>query len=30
MRDLLIRGADLVGHGRGDLLIRDGRFHRSG
>ena len=28
--DLLIRGADLVGHGRSDLLIRDGRFHRSG
>ena len=26
MRDLLIRGADLVGHGRSDLLIRDGRF----
>jgi dihydroorotase len=26
VRDLLIRGADLVGHGRTDLLIRDGRF----
>jgi dihydroorotase len=26
VRDLLIRGADLVGHGRSDLLIRDGRF----
>ena len=26
MRDLLIRGADLVGYGRSDLLIRDGRF----
>jgi dihydroorotase len=24
--DLLIRGADLVGRGRSDLLIRDGRF----
>jgi dihydroorotase len=26
VRDLLIRGADLVGHGRSDLLVRDGRF----
>ena len=26
MRDLLIRGADLVGRGRSDLLIRNGRF----
>ena len=26
MTDLLIRGADLVGRGRSDLLIRDGRF----
>ena len=26
MRDLLIRGADLLGRGRSDLLIRDGRF----
>jgi dihydroorotase len=26
VKDLLIRGADLVGHGRSDLLIRDGRF----
>ena len=26
MRDLLIRGADLLGRGPSDLLIRDGRF----
>ena len=26
MNDLLIRGADLLGRGRSDLLIRDGRF----
>lgn len=26
MSDLLIQGADLVGRGRSDLLIRDGRF----
>jgi dihydroorotase len=26
MTSLLIRGADLVGHGRSDLLIRSGRF----
>lgn len=26
MRDLLIRGADLVGRGRSDLLIRNGHF----
>ena len=26
MTDLLIRGADLIGRGRSDLLIRDGRF----
>ena len=26
MTNLLIRGADLVGHGRSDLLIRSGRF----
>jgi dihydroorotase len=26
MSDLLIRGADLMGRGRSDLLIRDGRF----
>jgi dihydroorotase len=26
VRDLLIRGADLVGHGSSDLLIRNGRF----
>ena len=26
MSDLLIRGADLIGRGRSDLLIRNGRF----
>ena len=26
MNDLLVRGADLAGAGRADLLIRDGRF----
>ena len=26
MTDLLIRGADLIGRGRSDLLIRNGRF----
>ena len=26
MTDLLIRGADLMGRGRSDLLIRNGRF----
>ena len=26
MRDLLIRGADLLARGRSDLLIRNGRF----
>ena len=26
MRDLLIRGADLIGRGRSDLLISNGRF----